>query len=73
VKGPELGNLDKLPRWLGHVYGLDIPEQDALLIRALQGPSTQNRVAMMAPEPPSDFVQRPVEFDALKRHYNSTG
>ncbi|MFZ1104160.1 MAG: hypothetical protein WAN86_15175 [Hyphomicrobiaceae bacterium] len=25
------------------------------------------RVPMMAPEPPADFVPRPVEFDGLKR------
>ncbi len=33
----------------------------------LRGPSTQARVARIAPEPPADFVARPVEFDALKR------
>jgi len=32
----------------------------------LAGPSKQNRVPMMAPEPPADFVQRPHEFGALK-------
>ena len=32
----------------------------------LAGPSKQNRVPMMAPEPPADFVQRPAEFGALK-------
>ena len=36
-------------------------------MRVLAGPSYQNRVPMMAPEPPVDFVQRPVEFEALKR------
>ena len=30
-------------------------------------PSRQNRVPMMGPEPPAEFVKRPVEFDALKR------
>jgi hypothetical protein len=35
--------------------------------RVLQAESRQKRVAMMAPDPPSDFVQRPLEFDALKK------
>jgi hypothetical protein len=33
----------------------------------LQDQSRQKRVAMMAPEPPADFVQRPSEFNALKK------
>ena len=35
-------------------------------MRVLEGPSKQNRVPMMAAEPPADFVQRPREFEALK-------
>jgi WD40 repeat protein len=66
VKGPGLGDLNTLPRWLGHIYDLDIPEQRKRFLRVLEGPSTQKRVPMMAPEPPADFVQRPVEFEALK-------
>jgi WD40 repeat protein len=67
VKGPGLTDLGKVPRWLGQIYDLDLKEHFTTLIRILQGPSTQKRVAMMAPEPPHDFVQRPAEFDALKR------
>ena len=26
VKGPVLGDLAKLPRWLGQIYDLDLPE-----------------------------------------------
>jgi hypothetical protein len=67
IKGPGLGDLGKLPRWLGHTYDLAIPEQKTALIRVLQDESRQKRVAMMAPEPPADFVERPKEFDALKQ------
>src|SRR5262249_2315702 len=67
VKGTGLGDLGKLPRWLGQVYDLDLPEHVTTLIRVLQHQSRQKRVPMMAPEPPPDFVQRAVEFDALKR------
>ena len=67
VKGPGLGDLNKLPRWLGHIYDLDILEQRNRCLRVLEGPSVQKRVPMMAPEPPADFVQRRVEFEALKR------
>jgi WD40 repeat protein len=67
VRGPDLRDLNAVPRWLGHVYDLAIPEQRTNFIRVLQGPSTQRRVPMMAPEPPRDYVQRPIEFEALKR------
>jgi hypothetical protein len=67
VKGLGLGDLSKAPRWLGHIYDLEIPEQQTALIGVLQNESRQKRMPMMASEPPSDFVHRPKEFDALKR------
>ena len=67
VGGPGFGDLNELPRWIGQVYDLKIPEKHDLLMRVLAGPSYQNRVPMMAPEPPFDFIQRPMEFEALKR------
>jgi hypothetical protein len=67
VRGPGLENLNDLPRWLGQIDDLAMPERYTNLIRVLQGPSTQKRVAMMAPELPADFVKRPAEFDALKQ------
>jgi hypothetical protein len=69
VKGPGLGDLGQLPRWLGQIYDLGLPEHKTTLIRVLQDESLQKRVAMMAPEPPADFVKRPKEFDALKRQH----
>jgi WD40 repeat protein len=67
VRGPGLGDFHSLPRWLGQIYDLDLPEHRTTLIRVLQGQSVQTRVAMMAPEPPADFVARPAEFGALKQ------
>jgi hypothetical protein len=67
IRGPGIDDLAKLPRWFGHVYDIALSEQFKRLIRVLQGPSTQRRVAMMAPEPPADFVERPVEFDTVKK------
>jgi hypothetical protein len=67
IKGPGLGELGKLPRWLGQIYDLDQAEHRTTLTRVLQDQSRQKRVAMMAPEPPADFVQRPSEFNALKK------
>jgi len=67
VKGPGLGYLNKLPRWIGQLTDLDIPEHGVTLQRILEAPSTAKRVPMMAPEPPADFVPRPREFEALKR------
>jgi hypothetical protein len=67
VKGPGLTDLNTLPRWLGNVFDLDLVERRTALIRVLQGQSQQKRVAMMAPEPPADFVERPTEFNALKK------
>ncbi len=66
VKGPGLGELGQVPRWLGQVYDLDLPEHFRTLIRVLQDQSRQKRVPMTAPEPPVDFVRRLGEFQALK-------
>jgi hypothetical protein len=67
VKGPGLGDLGKLPRWLGQIYDLDLVEHQTTLIRVLEADSRQKRMPMMAPEPPPDFVPRPKEFGALKQ------
>ena len=64
--GPEL-DLSGLPRWLGHVLDTAKPEHWAQLIKTVSGKSQQQRMPMMAPEPPADFVARPNEFDALKK------
>jgi len=66
IKGPGLGELGNLPRWLGQVLDLDLSEHFTTLIRVLKDQSRQKRVPMMAPEPPDDFVRRPAEFQALK-------
>ena len=39
VKGPGLGDLNTLPRWLGRVYDLDLIEHRNTLMRVLAGPS----------------------------------
>jgi hypothetical protein len=67
VKGPGVLELNALPRWLGQIYDLNLPEHRTTLIRVLRDQSRQQRVAMMAPEPPIDFVKRQSEFDLLKR------
>ncbi len=67
VRGPDIESLDDMPRWLGNVYDLNVPERRTTLIRVLELPSSAARVPMMAPEPPEDFVLRPREFDALKQ------
>jgi WD40 repeat protein len=65
VRGPGL-DLAFVPRWLGQVCDLDKPEHWATLLNVLRLPGAQKRVPMMAPEPPTDFVQRSLEFGALK-------
>jgi hypothetical protein len=67
VRGPGLGDLGRLPRWIGQLTDLDIAEHRTTLRRILEAPSSVRRVPMMAPEPPADFVPRPREFEALKR------
>jgi hypothetical protein len=67
VKRPGLTDLSQLPRWLGQIYHLDLPAHRTTLTRVLQDQSRQKGVAMMAPDLPIHFVQRPVEFDALKK------
>ena len=67
IKGPGLGDLGNLPRWLGQIYDLDLPEHETTLIRVIEAESRQKRMPMMAPEPPSDFVERPREFKFFKK------
>jgi hypothetical protein len=66
VRGPGVVDLNKLPRWLGHVYDLDLPEQKTALIAKLQREAEPRRAPMMAPELPPEFIARPAEFNALK-------
>ena len=66
IKGPGVIDLNKLPRWLGHVYDLVIAEQRTALVGKLQRDAEPRRAPMMAPELSADFVARPNEFDALK-------
>ncbi len=73
VRGPGLVDLAELPRWLGHIYDLAIPEQKTAIIARLKRDAEPRRVVMMAPEPPPDFVARPKEFDALKTRLLSPG
>ena len=49
VRGPGVVDLNKLPRWLGHVYDLDLPEQKTALIAKLQREAEPRRAPMMAP------------------------
>ncbi len=74
VAGPGIDDLSELPRWLGHVFRLDDKHQKQLLICTLKAPSTQNRVVFMAPSPPEDFVERPIQYNDLKnQHLDAKG
>jgi WD40 repeat protein len=66
VKGLPNLSVGALPRWLGHVYDLDYPEQWHRLIEVLRAPSTQRRVPFMAPEMPEGFVPRVAEYESVK-------
>jgi hypothetical protein len=66
VRGPGLLDLNKLPRWLGHIYDLAIREQKNALFAKLKRDAEPRRVPIMAPATPEDFVARPKEFEALK-------
>lgn len=62
----DLSERTTLLRKLKDVFRRHQSQQFTKLILVLQGPSTQKRVPMLAPEPPADFVDRRLEFDALK-------
>ena len=66
MRGPGLLDLNKLPRWLGHIYDLAIREQKNALFAKLKRDAEPRRVPIMAPATPEDFVARPKEFEALK-------
>lgn len=66
VRGPGIEDMSQMPRWLGNLYDLAVPERRTNFLRVLEQQSAARRVPMMAPEPPVDYVTRPHEFDALK-------
>jgi hypothetical protein len=66
VRASERLDLTNVPRWLGHILDLDKPEHWNVLANTLAAPSRQNRVPLMAPEPPPDYVSRSSELDVLK-------
>ena len=66
VRGPGCVLAD-VPRSFGQIFDLDKAEHRATFLGVLRMPNRQRRVPMMAPEPPVDFVQRPAEFNTLKR------
>jgi hypothetical protein len=66
VRGAPLNNLSTLPRWIGQIIDLSLPEHWRTFERVLEVPNSSKRVPMMAPEPPPDFVPRPIEFESLK-------
>jgi hypothetical protein len=72
IRGPGFGEIRHLPRWVGQIYDLALQEHRTTLIRVLQDQSRGKRVPMMAPEPPANYVQRPAEFDALKKQLLDT-
>jgi hypothetical protein len=72
VKGPGLGELSNLPRWLGQVYDPELREYRTTLLRNLPNSQLAESASagtrsMRAPEPPPDVVERCAEFNALKR------
>ena len=66
VLGPGVEKKSDLPKWIGNVYDLAVPERHTTFLREIEADSVAPRVPMMAPEPPENFVRRPKEFDALK-------
>lgn len=63
IKGPDYDQ--GVPRWLGQLYDLDIPEQAAVFVEAIKGPSRAKPVLHEAP-PLKGFIERPKEFAEIK-------
>ena len=63
-------DMQKLPGWMRAITFLNLETQEDFtrLIKALEGPSQQIRVPMMAPMPNPDFVLRKDEGEALLGH-----
>jgi hypothetical protein len=49
IRGPGIVDLNALPRWLGQVHDLDLPEHWNKLVSVLTGASRQRRIPMVAP------------------------
>lgn len=66
VKGtPDLA-FAKMPRWMSKAHFFDVEKEWPTFIAHLRKGCSVSRVPFMAPDLPRHFVQRPVEFDALK-------
>ena len=69
VKGAadaELG-FAKMPRWMRKAHFFEIEKEWPTLVAHLRKGCDTPRVPFMAPDLPREFVQRPTEYQALKR------
>ncbi|MCW5737134.1 MAG: TIR domain-containing protein [Enhydrobacter sp.] len=69
VVGPKRLNFARLPRWMAHArrYDLAVPESREQLIAGLRRQVPRRPAPFMADARPTRFVERPGEFDAIKR------
>lgn len=69
VVGPKRLNFARLPCWMAHArrYDLAVPESREQLIAGLGRPVPRRPAPFMADARPTRFVERPGEFDAIKR------
>ncbi len=54
-----------MPRWMRDSHFYDLDKEWDTFVNYLQSPCNAPRVAFMAPDLPTHFVERPREFDAL--------
>jgi WD40 repeat protein len=62
---PDRLDTRQLPTWMRKVHFYDLDREWDTFIGFLNSAERDNRVPFMAPDLRDDFVQRPVEFDAL--------
>jgi hypothetical protein len=68
VKAPnETFHPELLPRWMRKAHFYDLDKEWEKLVRHLQNPCQALRVPFMVPDLPHPFVQRSVEFEALRQ------
>ena len=65
---PNIGRSD-LPDWIrrAEVYDISEPERWKMLVQVLSGPGETRRVPYMSGTLPDPFVERPTEYEALKK------
>ena len=64
---------DSLPRWMGKAHFFDLQHEWETFTTHLKSPCQKQRVPFMAPDLPTELVNRPALLGELRQHLLDTG